>query len=52
MARHKEFDETEALEVAMRTFWSKGYEGTSLQGLEASMDLARTSIYISDLLSP
>jgi len=45
MARHKEFDETEALEAAMHTFWSKGYEGTSLHDLESSMGLSRTSIY-------
>ncbi len=29
----------------MRTFWSKGYEGTSMSDLERSMGLARTSIY-------
>ena len=45
MARHKEFDETEALEAAMHTFWAKGYEGTSLQDLETSTGLTRTSIY-------
>lgn len=45
MARHKEFDETEALEAAMHTFWSRGYQGTSLQDLEAAMNLTRTSIY-------
>ncbi len=45
MARHKEFDETAALEAAMHTFWSRGYEGTSLHDLESSMCLTRTSIY-------
>ena len=45
MARHKEFDETEALEAAMHAFWSTGYEGTSLSDLESSMQLTRTSIY-------
>lgn len=45
MARHKEFDETEALEAAMHAFWSRGYEGTSLSDLESSMQLTRTSIY-------
>ena len=29
----------------MCTFWSKGYDGTSLQDLESSMGLTRTSIY-------
>jgi len=45
MARHKEFDETAALEAAMHTFWARGYEGTSLHDLESSMGLTRTSIY-------
>ncbi len=45
MARHKAFDETEALGAAMHTFWAKGYEGTSLQDLEAATGLTRTSIY-------
>lgn len=29
----------------MHSFWTKGYEGTSLNDLESSMGLARTSIY-------
>ena len=45
MARHKEFDEIEVLEAAMHTFWAQGYEGTSLQDLESSTGLTRTSIY-------
>ena len=45
MARTKEFDETKALESAMRVFCENGYEGTSLQDLEQAMGLNRTSIY-------
>ncbi|HFD78798.1 MAG TPA: TetR/AcrR family transcriptional regulator [Gammaproteobacteria bacterium] len=45
MARHKTFDEREALDAAMHEFWLRGYEGTSLQDLETAMGLTRTSIY-------
>jgi TetR/AcrR family transcriptional regulator, transcriptional repressor for nem operon len=45
MARMKAFDETLALEKAMRAFWSTGYDGTSMQMLEKAMGLKRTSIY-------
>ena len=43
--RYREFDETEVLEAAMRSFWAKGYDGTSVGDLECSMKLSRTSIY-------
>ena len=45
MARQLEFNKTVALEAAMHTFWSKGYEATSLSELESAMKLTRTSIY-------
>ncbi|HYQ70933.1 MAG TPA: TetR/AcrR family transcriptional regulator [Gammaproteobacteria bacterium] len=45
MARNRQFDERQALVAAMLTFWEKGYEGTSIQDLEAAMGLGRTSIY-------
>lgn len=45
MARTREFDERQALVSAMLVFWEKGYEGTSIQDLEAAMGLKRTSIY-------
>lgn len=45
MARTKQFDETQALVSAMRVFWEKGYEGTSIHDLEQAMGLNRTSIY-------
>ncbi|MGD2138237.1 MAG: TetR/AcrR family transcriptional regulator [Gammaproteobacteria bacterium] len=45
MARTRQFDERQALIKAMLVFWEKGYEGTSIQDLEAAMELKRTSIY-------
>lgn len=45
MARTREFDERQALVKAMLVFWENGYEGTSIQDLEAAMGLNRTSIY-------
>lgn len=45
MTRAKEFDEDKALEAAMFLFWEKGYEATSMQALEKSMGLKRSSIY-------
>jgi TetR/AcrR family transcriptional repressor of nem operon len=45
MARTRQFDERQALVSAMRVFWEKGFEGTSIQDLEDAMGLKRTSIY-------
>jgi TetR/AcrR family transcriptional repressor of nem operon len=45
MARPREFDLDEALERAMNVFWSKGYEGASLQDLLGAMNIARGSLY-------
>jgi TetR/AcrR family transcriptional repressor of nem operon len=45
MARPREFDIDEALERAMNVFWTKGYEGASLQDLLDAMDIARGSLY-------
>lgn len=43
--RQKEFDPDEALDKAMRLFWQKGYEGTSMQDLVSHMGINRFSIY-------
>ncbi|WP_013325012.1 TetR/AcrR family transcriptional regulator [Gloeothece verrucosa] len=45
MARHKEFNQQEALSKAMETFWRYGYEGTSIQDLVESMGINRGSLY-------
>src|SRR5689334_4654560 len=45
MPRLKEFDPDQALERAMRAFWARGYEGTSIQDLLAAMEINRASLY-------
>ena len=45
MARHKEFDQDNALDKAMTLFWQKGYEATSIQDLVDHMGIGRRSLY-------
>jgi AcrR family transcriptional regulator len=45
MGRPREFDTELALDQAMRLFWRKGYEGTSLQDLTDTLGLSRPSLY-------
>lgn len=45
MARHKEFDPDEALDRAMRLFWERGYEKTSMQDLVEQMGVHKRSMY-------
>ncbi|WP_207220767.1 TetR/AcrR family transcriptional regulator [Vibrio vulnificus] len=43
--RPRTFDEDEALLIAMKTFWAKGYDGTSMKDLSNAMGISGPSIY-------
>ena len=45
MARKKEFEYEEKLDIAMHLFWEQGYHVTSLSDLECHMKINRSSIY-------
>ena len=45
MARQKEFDRDEVVHKAMEVFWTRGYEGASIQDLVKHMGINRQSIY-------
>lgn len=45
MGRPREFDLDAALEKAMRLFWAKGYEGTSVADLTQTLGISRPSLY-------
>ncbi len=43
--RPRQFDRDEALKRAMRLFWARGYETTSMADLRAALGLTQASIY-------
>lgn len=45
MARSKDFDENEVLAKAVKLFWLKGYNGTSMQDLVDYLGISRSSLY-------
>lgn len=45
MARTKEYDEDAVLLIAMRLFWEKGFEKTSMKDLVSQMGVHKRSLY-------
>lgn len=45
IGRPRAFDRDSALLAAMRTFWTQGYEGTSVQDLVSAMGVNKPSLY-------
>ncbi|MEE9337969.1 MAG: TetR/AcrR family transcriptional regulator [Methylococcaceae bacterium] len=45
MARPRAFNEEDAIDKAVKVFWAKGYEATSMQDLINAMGIQRGSLY-------
>jgi AcrR family transcriptional regulator len=45
MSRPRDFDEGQAVEAALKTFWRYGYDGSSLSDLLSATGVARSSFY-------
>jgi TetR/AcrR family transcriptional repressor of nem operon len=45
MGRPREFDEGQAVDLALQCFWERGYEATSVRDLADKMSLTSASVY-------
>ena len=45
MSKNAKFDRTEVIDKATNLYWEKGYHGTSMRDLQATVDLRPGSIY-------
>ena len=47
LGRPTKFNRSDAIEIAMNTFWTKGYQPTSVSDLATAMNITRSSFYNS-----